>query len=124
MKVDIAQIRTAIEETLEEILNQVCDLIVGYAQINVLVDTGSLRDSIRKERGGEGLGWKLFRVRAGGYMVNPRTGKLVDYASYVESHTPFLQPAVDMVQPEIYSMLVGKLADKLGNVNVTITSGQ
>jgi len=72
----------------------VAHLVLGTAQVNVRVDTGSLRDSGRVERGGKGKHWAVIRVRFGGYVVNPRTGKLVDYARFIEFHYPYLKPAV------------------------------
>ncbi len=120
LKTDIGLLKENVDRIAEEALDQVCDLIVGYAKVYVNVDTGSLRDSIRKERGGEGLGWRLFRVRAGGYIVNPKTGRLVDYAAYVESRFPFLAPAIAEVEPEIGELIAGKLRQNFeGDVSVS-----
>jgi hypothetical protein len=88
-----------------EVLIAQAHLIVGLAQIYCPVDTGSLRDSIRVERGGQGLHWREVRVRAGGYITNPRTNNIVNYAAYVEARTPFLGPAVEEVKPTIEAML-------------------
>ena len=92
------------EKWLESAFQQIMQkayLILGIAQVNVRVDTGSLRDSGRIERGGIGMRWRQVRVRFGGYKINPRTGKLVDYAGYVEAKYPYLRPAVDEVMAEI-----------------------
>jgi hypothetical protein len=102
-----------LDYALEVIMNQ-AHLIVGLAQVYCAVDTGSLRDSIRVERGGEGLRWRQVRVRAGGYIINPKTGKLVDYAWIVELRTPFLQPAFDEVAPQIKEMLQVGVISKMG----------
>ena len=114
VKEDIAKLPKQMLEWAEEALNEACDLIVGLAQVNVRVDTGSLRDSIRKERGGKGEHWRVFRVRAGGYVVNPKTGKLVNYAAVVEAKYPFLRPAVENVLPQIRTMIENKVVEKVG----------
>jgi HK97 gp10 family phage protein len=63
------------------------------------VDTGSLRKSIRVETTRSG-GVETVGVAAGGYIINPKTGRRVDYASFVEYGTsrnraqPYLRPAI------------------------------
>lgn len=89
----------------DEVITSQAHLIVGIAQVYCPVDTGSLRDSIRVERGGQGLHWREVRIRAGGYITNPRTNNIVNYAAYVEAKTPFLAPAVEEVKPTIDAML-------------------
>jgi hypothetical protein len=113
IKIDIGTVISVVDETAEAVLSQICDLIVGYYKILVNVDTGSLRDSARKERGGEGR--LTFRVRAGGYIINPKTKRLVDYAGYVEDRFHPLQNAVDEVSPEIIALLEGELKARLGD---------
>jgi hypothetical protein len=106
-----------------EVLMKQAELIKGLAQIYCPVETGSLRDSIRIERGGDGLHWREVRVRAGGYVVNPQTGKLVDYATYQEFGTRyiygtyFLTRAVEEVTPTINGMIkAGVVAKVVSNV--------
>lgn len=120
LKFDVAKVKDRLDEISEIVANQIADLIVGLAKINVPVDTGSLRDSIRKERGGEGLAWRLIRVRAGGYVTNPRTGQLVNYAAYVENKQPYLAPAVEAVTPEFVMAMKGQLIQAFGSENVSI----
>ena len=105
VKQDVAAIPNKLLEGAAEAILQVAHLMVGYAQIHVRVDTGSLRDSIRVERGGESMHWRQVRVRAGGYTVNPKTGRLVDYAAIVEVRYPFMKPAWDEVQPEAQDII-------------------
>ena len=99
----------------EEALSSQVDLIVALAKVYVPVEYGALRDSIRKERGGKGLHWRQYSIRAGGYVTHPKTGKLVNYAKYQEMGTkymraqPFIQPAVDEVQPTIADMIKHKV---------------
>jgi hypothetical protein len=95
-----------------EVLLDQAHLMAGYASVGVPVDTGSLRDSIRVERGGEGMGWRQVRVRAGGYIVNPKSGKLVDYAVHVESRFPFMAPAFEMIKPQIEELLRTSIVEK------------
>lgn len=112
VKQKLAQLPEKMLEWASEVLEAQAHLMVGYAQVTVNVDTGSLRDSIRVERGGEGLRWRQFRVRAGGYVTNPKTGRLVDYAGAVETRHPFMRPAFEMVKPEIANMLRRLLVEK------------
>ena len=93
-----------LEAALEAILEQV-QLIKGLAQVKVRVETGSLRDSGRVERGGRGKRWARVSVRFGGYVTNPKTGKLVDYARIIEERWPYLGPAVASVRPQIAAVI-------------------
>ena len=79
------------------------------AKILVLVDTGTLRKSIRKERGAG----NVIKVRAGGYFVNPKTGKIVDYAHWVEFMSPFLRPAYRMTEPYIRNLIRQKVLERV-----------
>jgi hypothetical protein len=115
-KLDVATLANEIQIATQQALEIICDLIVGYAKVYVPVDTGSLRDSIRKERGGEGMGWREYRVRAGGYIVNPKTGRLVDYAWYVEQWSHFMENALGTVEPEMMALLEGTLRSGLQDV--------
>lgn len=89
---------------LEAILEQ-AQLIKGLAQVHVRVETGSLRDSGRVERAGQGKHWAKVSVRFGGYVVNPKTGKLVNYARIIEVRFPYLKPAADEVQPQTAAVI-------------------
>jgi len=111
IKRDIAEIPNKLLDGAFEAINEVADLMVGLAQVHVLVDTGSLRDSIRKERGGHGLHWRMVRVRAGGYIVNPKTGKIVDYAVHVERMRPYMKPAWDSVRSQVEAIIRRKCLD-------------
>ena len=105
VKQDIADIPNKLLEGAEEAILQVAHLMQGLAQVHVRVDTGSLRDSIRVERGGQTMHWRQVRVRAGGYVTNPKTGKLVDYAAIVEHRYPYMRPAWNEVQPEANAII-------------------
>lgn len=113
IKEKIATLPEKMLDYAEEVLLSQAHLIVGLAQVYCPVDTGSLRDSVRVERGGVGQRWREIRVRAGGYIVNPKTGKFVNYAFYVENFVqPFLRPAVEEVKPTITVMLQNNVLEK------------
>ena len=99
-------------EWAEAVLLERAQYMRDIAQVLVRVDTGSLRDSIRVERGGVGLAWRLIRVRAGGYVTNPKTGLLVNYAVFVEKYYPYMRPAFLEVQPSIADMIKAKVVEK------------
>lgn len=91
----------AFEESAIEALNKTADDARDRAKELVAVDTGSLKKSIRKERHAWPSGKITYTgIRAGGYIVNPKTGRKVNYAKYVEYGTsrqrpqPFMRPAL------------------------------
>lgn len=113
LKEKLATLPERMLEFAFEVLMKQAELIAGLAQVYVAVDTGSLRDSIRVERGGEGLGWRRVCVRAGGYVVNPKSGRLVDYAASLELRQPFMRPAFDEVEPTIAGMIKAGVVEKV-----------
>lgn len=112
VKEKIAQLPEKMLEWAEEVLLEQAQLIKALAQAYVPVDTGSLRDSIRIERGGKGVHRRQVSVRAGGYVVNPRTHRLVDYAVFVEAKQPFMRPAFEQVKPTIAEMIRARVVEK------------
>ena len=71
------------------------------AQAAAPVDTGAHRKSIRKERYARPRGHFTYQgLRAGGYVTNPKTGRIVDYSHFLEYGTskmfprPHIRPAV------------------------------
>jgi len=105
IKQDIASIPEKLLEGAEQAILEAAYLVLGIAQVRVRVETGALRDSGRIERGGKGMHWRIIRVRFGGYKINPKTGKLVDYAWIVEIRYPFLGPAAKEVYPQIRDII-------------------
>jgi hypothetical protein len=85
LKIALAELPEKMLEAAYEELDQQAELMKGIWQIIAPVLTGSYRDSVRKERGGIGKNWRVVRVRAGGYVVNPITRRLVDYAVILEN---------------------------------------
>lgn len=59
------------------------------------IDTKSLWKSIRVEN----IRRHHIAIRSGGYIVNPKTKRLVDYAGYHEARFPFMRPAYKHVSP-------------------------
>ncbi len=113
VKAKLANLPEKMLEYAYEVLMGQAHLIVSLAQVYAPVDTGSLRDSIRVERGGEGLQWRQIKVRAGGYVTNPKTGKLVNYALVQELRTGFMRMAVGEVTPTIATMIEARVVQKI-----------
>jgi len=113
LKQDLARLpQEMLDAAFAELLQQ-AKLMQGIAQVIVRVDTGSLRDSIRVERGGEGEHWRTVRVRAGGYVTNPLSGKIVDYAVHVERKYPFMRPAWDQVKGNIEMLIQRAVVERV-----------
>jgi HK97 gp10 family phage protein len=121
IKAKLAELPEKMLEYAFEVLTQQAELIKALAQIYVPVETGSLRDSIRIERGGIGKAWRQVKVRAGGYVTNPKTGRIVDYAKYQEFGTRYvygqfyLTRAVEEVQPTIAAMIKEGVVEKVSS---------
>ena len=94
-----------------ESLDEGADFIVQIAKNIVHIDTGMLYKSIRKERSGKD--WKIVSVRAGGYYVNPKTARLVDYATHHEWQYPYMRPAVEMARSYILNLIRQKVANEV-----------
>ncbi len=111
IKAKLANLPQEMLKHAEEALLKQAELIKGLAQVYVPVDTGSLRDSIRIERGGQSMNWRQIRVRAGGYVTNPKTGRKVDYAIHQEYGTRYnyghlyMTRAAEEVRPTIADMI-------------------
>ena len=104
------KLKCALEEALEEIAEKIRDDAKSFAP----VDTGALRKSIRVEKKGE----LQFSVVAGdGGVINPRTGREVDYAGFVEFGTsrmspqPYMQPALEKNRDEILNIVKRKVLE-------------
>jgi len=92
----------AFEAAAVEALNGAGDTGANRAKQIVPVDTGALQRSIRREPDAhaEDDGFIVGISAGGGGVANPRTGREVDYAGYVEFGTsraraqPYLRPAL------------------------------
>lgn len=104
------KLTNALAEALEEIAVKIRDDAKGFAP----VDTGSLRRSIRVEKEGK---LQVSVVAGGGGVINPRTGREVDYAGYVEFGTsraspqPYMQPALEKNRDEILRIVKEKVLE-------------
>jgi len=109
LKTSLAELPEKMLDHAEQVILDQAYMMKGIAQILVRVDTGSLRDSIRVERGGSGQHWRVIRVRAGGYVTNPKTGKIVNYAAIVERKYPYMRPAWDSVKGTVAEMITARI---------------
>jgi len=105
IKYDLATIPEKLNDWTFEALMEGARLIAGLWQVYIRVDTGSARDSIRVERGGIGKNWREVKVRGGGYVVNPKTGRLVDYMAIIEEKYGAGQQAFEEGAPQIAAMI-------------------
>lgn len=100
-------------------LNEVAERVVDDAKAIVPVDTGSLQKSIRKQHHVSEGYIHSIAVTAGGYVVNPKTGQIVDYAHFVEYGTsrtvprPFMQIALEMNRPLLLLRFRDKVRESL-----------
>jgi len=113
IKQALARLPEKMDEAAMEALDEGADFIKMVAKNIVRVDTGTLRKSIRKERGG--TDWRTVKVRAGGYFVNPKTGLICNYAHWVEMNYPFLRPAYDTARNYILDLIRKKVVEAIQN---------
>ena len=109
MQADLAKLPEKMEKAALEAVNEAADFMVTLAKGYVLVDTGTLQSSIRKEQSGN-----VVRVLAGGYQfINPKTNKPCTYAVYVEAKKPFMRPAWESVRRFIVARIREKVLEKI-----------
>jgi len=109
MQADLARLPDKMKEGALEALNEAADFMVILAKGYVLVDTGTLQKSIRKEQSGN-----IIRVIAGGYQfINPKTNRPCTYAVYVEAKNPFMKPAWEAVKRFITQKIREKVLQKI-----------
>jgi hypothetical protein len=88
----------------EEAVLKQAELMKGIWQVTAAVDTGAYRDSIRIERV-SGENNRIIRVRAGGYVINTKTGRIVDYAGHLENRYHFGEAAFQQVRYQIADII-------------------
>ena len=110
----------AFDQSMTDAMEETAQLGKERARELVPVDTGALKNSIRVERFATPAGYITYTgIRAGGYIRNPRTNKLVDYASYVEYGTsrqrpqPYLRPAVEYAMKRLPDLFWRKLSRRV-----------
>ena len=94
--VDIQKLVEKLNKATLEELDVSADSMVDFAQMLCRKDTGALAESIRKE-----VYTDRVRVTAGGYVINPKTGKLVNYAAIREAEDHFMHDAWALVSVNI-----------------------
>jgi len=107
VKMQVANLQANLEPWAEEVVISKAGLMRDIWKTIAAVDTGSYRDSIRIQR--VGVGRVKITVRAGGYIVNPKTGRLVDYAGWLELRYHFGQQAFN----EVYMTVAHAIAEKV-----------
>jgi len=75
--------------------------MVELSQGLVRVETGTLQSDIKMLVSQAQGDIVSIRIMAGGTRVNPKTGKICDYAQAVEAKYPYLRPAFDFIDPLI-----------------------
>jgi len=113
IKQALAELPEKFDKAGMEAINEGADFIVMMAKAIVHVDTGTLQKSIRKERGGKGKTWRVVRVRAGGYYINRKTGKICDYATHHEYAFPYMRPAVHTGRKYIVDLIRQKVVEEV-----------
>jgi len=111
VKEDIARLPEKMLDFAFEVMMKQAELMRDLWQVGIRVDTGSARDSIRIERGGEGEHWRRVRVRGGGYVVNCKTGRLVDYMGIIEAKYGAGRMAFEEVKATIGEMIEAKVVE-------------
>jgi len=91
-------------------INDGADFFVMVWKNNALVDTGTYQKSIRKQRTKD----QVISVRAGGYFVNPKTGRICDYASYLEANYHIGRISFEMVRSYIINLIRTKVVEAAG----------
>ena len=110
----LSNLDVKLSKALDEALNEIAEKIRDDAKSFVPVDTGALRKSIRIEKKGK---LQVSIVAGGGGVINPRTGREVDYAGYVEFGTsrmnpqPYMQPALEKNHDEILRIVKEKVLE-------------
>jgi HK97 gp10 family phage protein len=119
MMARLLEIKGGMGKACAETLDDVAHKIRDSARRIVPKDTGSLMHSIRVQKYSPEAGnVAKIGVSAGGYITNPKTGKIVDYARYVEFGTskmperPYMRTALYMHLGEIPINVVDKILRK------------
>jgi hypothetical protein len=112
VKQDLAMLPEKMLDAAYEELLQQAKLMQGLWQVNAPVDTGSYRDSVRIERVGPTRHLhKMVRVRAGGYVTNPKTRRLVDYAAVLEGKYHCGRNAFEQIRGNINSLIQRRVVE-------------
>lgn len=112
----LVRVQKKLPRDADEAITDVAVLIRDTAKGLVPVDTGTLKKSIRLQRTARPAGvTRQIGVLAGGRFVNPKSGRIVNYALFVERGTsrmrpqPYMGPAVQKHAPELARILKRKV---------------
>lgn len=112
VKQDLAMLPEKMLEAAYEELLQQAELMKGVWQVTARVDTGSYRDSVRVERTApEHHLHRMVRVRAGGYVTNPDTGRKVDYAGHLEQRYHTGQLAFEQIRGNLNALIKRRVVE-------------
>ena len=105
-------IANSFDPVTEKALKETTTKIRDEAKRLCPVDTGSLKKSIRRTAYARVAGHiQQMGVRAGGYIINPKSKQLVNYAKHVEYGTsrtraqPFFRPAIVKYRREVVKIV-------------------
>lgn len=108
----LVKIRTGIPEATVRGIRKLTIQMRDYSKTIAPVDTGSLRASIRLQGTAVPKGEFIqMGLTAGGHITNPKSGRKVDYASYVEFGTrrmtarPYFAPAIEKYRGDLVKIL-------------------
>jgi len=110
----LSNLDVKLSRALDEALEEIAEKIRDDAKSLVPVDTCALRKSIRIEKKGK---LQVSVVAGDGGIINPRTGREVNYAGYVEFGTsrmspqPYMQPALEKNREEILKTVKRKVLE-------------
>ena len=110
----LSNLEEKLSRALDEALEEIAEKIRDDAKSLVPVDTGALKKSIRVEKKGE---LQVSVVAGDGGVINPKTGREVDYAGFVEFGTsrmspqPYMQPALEKNRDEILRIVKEKVLE-------------
>ena len=110
VKQDLAQLPEQMRQAALDAVDDAAEFMKMVAKANVLVDTGTLQRSIRKQRS-----HNVVRVLAGGQAyINPKTGKPCTYAAIIEAKYPYMRPAFETVRHFIVEKIRAKVLERVG----------
>jgi len=114
--IKLSVLDSRLDNAMDEALNEIAEKIRDDAKNFVPVDTGALQKSIRVEKKRR---LEVSVVAGGGGIINPKSGREVNYAGYVEFGTsrmraqPYMQPALEKNMNGIPRIIKRKVEEAL-----------
>jgi len=120
LNADLTKIAGSLDKAVAEGLAEAAEKIKDDAKEFAPVDTGALQKSIRRsDVSSRGRQHKVSVIAGGGGIINPKTGREVDYAAYQEFGTsrtppqPYMRPALEKNREGIRRILTKKILEAL-----------